>query len=86
MVRLNFAQLIVGSKTLLPMKGPQISVLESRAMEVYEVNLDKVQVKLKKLAQPLCLQAGAITLPPFYAINHLIPLINEEKIYLWCPS
>ena len=37
-------------------------------------------------AQPLCSQAGATALPPFRAINHSIPLIDETKIYPWRPS
>ena len=37
-------------------------------------------------AQPLCSQAGAMALPPFRAINHSIPLIDETKIYPWRPS
>ena len=41
---------------------------------------------LRKQAHPLCSQVGAIVLPPFHAINHLIPLINKSKIYPWWPS
>jgi len=41
---------------------------------------------MRKLAQPLCSQAGATVLPPLRAINHSIPLIDESKIYPWRPS
>ena len=37
-------------------------------------------------AKPLCSQSGAMALPPFQAINHSIPLIDESKIYPWRPS
>ena len=86
LVGLNSPQVILGSKTPLAMKGPQVSVLESRATEVFEENLQKVRDQLMEEAQPLCSQAGATALPPFRAVNHSIPLIDEAKIYPWHPS
>jgi len=68
------------------MKGPQVSVLESRATEIYEENLEKVREHLREQAHPLCSQVGATALPPFRAINHSILLIDELKIYPWRPS
>ena len=83
LVGLNSTRLIIGSKEPREMKGSQVSVLESRATEVYEENLDKVRRYLYEQARPLCSQVGATALPPFCAINHSIPLINEFKIYPW---
>ena len=35
---------------------------------------------------PLCKSASETRLPPFWAINHKILLIDDKKIYPWCPS
>ena len=86
LVGLNSPRVILGSRMPLVMKGPQVSVLESRATEVYEENLQKVRDQLMEEARPLCSQAGATALPPFRAINHSIPLIDGTKIYPWRPS
>jgi len=90
LVGLNSPRVILGSKTPLVMKGPQVSVLESRATDIYEENLGKVREQLMAEAKPLCSQSSATALPPFRAINHSIPLIDENKIYPWrasrCPE
>jgi len=90
LVGLNSPRVILGSKTPLAMKGPQVSVLESRATDIYEENLGKVREQLMAEAKPLCSQSGATALPPFQAINHSIPLIDDSKIYPWralrCPE
>ena len=86
MVGLNSSRLVLGSKIPLEMKGPQVSVLESRTTEIYEDNLERVREKLIQLARPLCSQTGVTSLPPLRAINHTIPLIDESKIYPWRPS
>jgi len=50
LVGLNSSRLVLGSKEPKEMKGPQVSVLESRATEVYEENLEKVRKYLQELA------------------------------------
>jgi len=41
-------------------------------------------------AEPLCRKVEETKLPPFRAINHAIPLIDENKTYQWrasrCPE
>ena len=86
MVGLNSPRVVLGSKEPLEMRGAQVSVLELRATEVYEEGLEQVRECLRELAQLLCSQAGATTLPPLRALNHSIPLIDEGKIYPWRPS
>ena len=86
MVGLNSPRLVLRSKVPLEMKEPQVSVLESRATEIYEDNLERVREKLMQLVRPLCSQSGVTSLPPLRAINHTIPSINESKIYPWRPS
>lgn len=86
LVGLNSLCMILGSKMPLTMKGPQVSVLESRATDIYEENLERVRKQLMVEAKPLSSQLGATVLPPFQAINHSILLIDETKIYPWHPS
>jgi len=86
LVGLNSPRVVLGSKEPLEMRGPQVSVLESQATEVYEDRLERVRERLRELAQLLCSQAGATALPLLRAINHSIPLIDEGKIYPWHPS
>ena len=37
-------------------------------------------------AEPLCRKVEEMEIPPFRAINHTIPLIDEQKVYQWRPS
>ena len=48
--------------------------------------VEEAREVLRKYAEPLCLEVHETGLPPFQAINHTIPLINEEKTYPWRPS
>ncbi|KIK33352.1 hypothetical protein CY34DRAFT_27054 [Suillus luteus UH-Slu-Lm8-n1] len=86
MIGLNPPRVVVGSATPLPMKGREVTTLESRAVEIQEEDLEKVRDHLKDLAHPLCAKASETRLPPLRAINHTIPLIDEGKIYPWRPS
>ncbi|KNZ71867.1 hypothetical protein J132_05692 [Termitomyces sp. J132] len=84
---LNPAWVIVGSTVAAPMvEGIGVSRLASRAMKAYEENLELVRQELLDYAAPLCKEAGDTPLPLLRAINHEIPLIDEEKIYPWQPS
>lgn len=42
--------------------------------------------ELRRYAEPLCKEVSETELPPLRAINHTIPLIDEEKAYPWRPS
>lgn len=86
MVGLHLPCVVIGSTTPTEMKGPQVSVLESWATEIYHDTVEKAWQYLKELAKPLCSQVRATALPPFCAINHEIPLIDEQKIYHWRPK
>jgi hypothetical protein len=86
MIGLNPPRVVIGSVDQQPMKGEQVTTLESCMLEVYEENLDKVHAQLNELAQPLCAKASETNLPPLRVINHTIPLIDEGKIYPWRPS
>jgi hypothetical protein len=86
MIGLNQPRVIISSIDQQPMKGDQVTTLESRMSEVWKDNLDNVRAQLEVLARPLCAKASETSLPPLHAINHTIPLIDEGKIYPWRPS
>jgi hypothetical protein len=90
LVGLNESQVIIGSRDPLPLKGSQVQVLELRAAEVLEEQIDTVRRQLYELAKPLCAKASETDLPLLRAINHQIPLIDPEKVYPWrslkCPE
>jgi Retroviral aspartyl protease len=86
MVGLNSPRIVIGSRDPVEMKGPQVSVLELCAAEVFGESLERARIHLHELAKLLCSQAGATALPPLRAINHAIPLIDEKKVYPWRPS
>jgi hypothetical protein len=55
-------------------------------MMVEDDTLRAVQDKLLEYAEPICKVASEMVLPPLWAINHEIPLIEENKILPWQPS
>jgi len=55
---LNPSRMVVGSARALPMKGEEVTMLESRVSEIHHENLEKVREELKKLVQPLCAKAS----------------------------
>jgi hypothetical protein len=55
-------------------------------VEEYEDEMVKYRSELMEYAEPLFKKASETPLPPFRAINHTIPLIDEAKIYPWRPS
>ena len=85
MIGFHDIRVIVGSTTPLMIHGPQVQVLEARLTKLLEEKVEEVQRMLYALAKPLCAKASETVLPPLWAINHTIPLIDPEKIYLWCP-
>ncbi|OAX32782.1 hypothetical protein K503DRAFT_794673 [Rhizopogon vinicolor AM-OR11-026] len=86
MIGLNHSHVVLGSDDALPIKGEQVSVLESRMAETYAESLESAHQELYRLARPLCAKASETELPPLWAINHTIPLIDPDKIYKWQPS
>ena len=85
-IGLNPPRVIIGCLSPLEMKGRGTFTLASRSMQLYEENLDAVREELLEYAKPLCKKASDCPLPPLRVINHVIPLIDESKIYSWRPS
>jgi hypothetical protein len=83
---LNPARVIVGSNASLPLEGDAVTKIASRAMDISEEKIQRAREALIEYARPLCKEMEETDLPPFRAINHQIPLIDENKIYPWRPS
>jgi len=82
----NLTSVVIKSPTTLPLKGDQITVLASRTMDVVNARLEDLHKMLRAYAGPICKDALQTPLPPLWAINHTIPLIDESKVYPWRPS
>ena len=85
-IGLNPPCIIIGSETSLPIQGGGTLKLASRSMLVVEDEVAAARALLIEYANPLCRKASESPLPPLRAINHQIPLIDENKIYPWRPS
>ncbi|KAJ3556748.1 hypothetical protein NP233_g11909 [Leucocoprinus birnbaumii] len=78
--------MVIGSETPVPLKGPRIAKLSSRAMSVYEEKLDEIKNRLLDYAKKVCRDGLDTPLPPLREINHEIPLIDLNAKYSWRPS
>ncbi|KAG6879087.1 hypothetical protein C0992_005295 [Termitomyces sp. T32_za158] len=85
-IGLNPPRVVIGSVTPRPMEGTGVRRLASSAMQLEEESIEKACADLREYAKPLCRPANDTPLPPLRAINHDIPLIDENKIYPWRPS
>ena len=87
-IGLNPAQIIVGSDEPLPISHRSDSkyLLGSAVPIGLDPDIVRAHGELMKLAKPLCKHVKETELPPFRAINHTIPLIDESKTYLWRAS
>lgn len=85
-IGLNPARVVIGSDKSLPITQG----LETRPL-VHSIDAEndeiaRVRKELEELAAPLCKSMEETGLPPLRAINHKIPLIDEDKVYPWRPS
>ncbi|KAF8227864.1 hypothetical protein L208DRAFT_1404802, partial [Tricholoma matsutake] len=81
---LNPTTVVISSNTSLPIEGSTVTKIASRAMDIYEDAIEKVRQELLAYTEPICIEAldMDLLLPPLRAINHTVPLIDENKIYL----
>lgn len=84
-IGLNPSWIIVGCNESKPLEGTNITKLISRAVNITTYSIDEARQELVDYAAPMCRTASETELLPFCAINHTIPLIEEHKIYPWCP-
>ncbi|KAJ3560998.1 hypothetical protein NP233_g10469 [Leucocoprinus birnbaumii] len=77
---------VIGSENPIPLKGPRIAKMLSRAMTTYEDKLEVIRNGLLSYTKKVCCDGLDTPLPPLREINHKIPLINPDSKYLWRPS
>ena len=83
----NPARVVVGSDIALPLKaGLDTKLMVAMLGTLEEKQIESVRENLRQYADPICKEVHKTDLPPFRAINHTIPLIDESKIYPWRPS
>ena len=83
---LNPTRVVVGSAEALEMRGEEVDAINSAAADIVEDDLQKLREELTAEARDLCPDTSKVALPPFWAINHSIPLIDEHKVYCYCPA
>jgi hypothetical protein len=85
-VGFNPARVVIGSDISLPLTGPSVTEIASRAVALQEDEVTAARNFLKAYAEPLCKTASETELPPLRVINHTIPLKDKDKVYQWRPS
>ena len=85
-VGLNPSRVVIGSDSSLPVEGTSVAGVTSRAVSLEGDQLEAACEMLRKYVKLLCKTVDETELPPLRAINHSIPLIDEGKVYPWCPS
>jgi hypothetical protein len=88
MLGLNGSRVVIGSDKSVPIQGQNVSKLFSRSMDLVDEDLDGVRTHLKEYADKAGLfeDPSKSPLPPFWDINHTIPLIDENLVIPWRPS
>ena len=82
----NPARVVIGRDVAGPLKaGPDTKLMVSM-LTPEEREIEAAREELRQYADPICREVWETDLPPFRAINHTIPLIDESKIYSWRPS
>ena len=85
-LRFNPARVVVGSDEALPLKAGLDTKLMVSMLTPNEKQLEAAREELHQYAELLCKEMSETDLPPLWAINHVIPLINESTTYSWHPS
>ena len=77
---------MIGSEKALPLKPGADTKLMVSMLSPEDKQIENAREELRQYAEPLCKEVNETGLPPFRAINHTIPLIDESKTYPWRPS
>jgi hypothetical protein len=86
MLGFNPARVYIGSADSQEMKGDEVYTVSSAAADVFEEDLDRVRDMLKAEAADLCPDTSKTALLPFRDVNHVIPIIDEGKVYRYRPA
>ncbi|KAG1828498.1 hypothetical protein EV424DRAFT_1536517 [Suillus variegatus] len=86
----NPPEIKIRSLEPLPIRGSQTQVLELKGMSLSSDQIESYTKELHEYSKDICKEAIETPLPPLRAINHVIPLINEDQVYSWrqskCPE
>jgi hypothetical protein len=82
-ISLNPVHVCIRSVDAPPSEGVATAKIYTNTMMVEDDTLRVVQDKLLEYTEPICKVASEMVLPPLWAINHEIPLIEENKILPW---
>jgi len=85
-VGLNPGHVVLGSDESVPIKLGAGTKLMAQAISVGAEEIETAREELRQYAKPLCKDENETPLPPLRAINHTIPLIDENVKYPWRPS
>lgn len=86
-IGLNPARILIGSNSPVPIVASKdTKYLMGAATLTIDDEVSSARKDLMEYAEPICRNVDETELPPFRAINHSIPLIDESKIYPWRPS
>lgn len=90
-IGLNPVRIVIGSNNPFPIEtGMDTKYLLGTASVTTDADVIATHNELMAYMEPLCRKVEEMELPPFRAINHTIPLIDENKVYTWrlswCPE
>ncbi|TFK80649.1 hypothetical protein K466DRAFT_503537 [Polyporus arcularius HHB13444] len=85
-IGLNPTHISIGSVEPKDIEGEDTTVILSAAATVLTDTLERLREQLCGKAEDLCQDGARAELPLRRAINHTIPLIDENKVYSWRPS
>ncbi|KAG8699915.1 hypothetical protein FRC08_005038 [Ceratobasidium sp. 394] len=89
-VSFNPPTVSVGSRRAQPIQCESAIVIESLATQLFEEKIEERREALRAYGADLCKSMAETALPPFRAINHTIPIIDETKRYsvrrVQCPK
>jgi hypothetical protein len=68
------------------MEGSSVIQMNSISTDIFEARMEDLREMLLEEAAELCKTVSEIPLLPFRAINHVIPTIDDTKVYIFRPS
>src|SRR5438309_2534713 len=81
----NLAQVTVQSIDSLAIQAPHAITLESQATTLKKDKIEQYWTQLQDYMHDICKEAIDMPLPPLRVINHIIPLLDKNKVYSWRP-
>jgi hypothetical protein len=86
LLAMNPMRIVIGSLIPLPLEGEEVRTVMMAMVQDKGDELERVRKMLTKEVDGLCGDMAKAALPLMRAINHAIPLIDENKTYRFCQS